>query len=60
MEDSNIFENIQQEYDGPLHANSSMLRKLDELLPKFMELNDYLEELIVAAKNGMLRWKKPA
>lgn len=49
-----------EEYNGPLHANSAMLRKLDELLPIFTELNRYLEELEMALKNGALRWRKPA
>jgi hypothetical protein len=40
----------QDEYNGPLHANSSMLKKLDELIPKFTELDLWFREVILAIK----------
>jgi len=49
----------QLDYDGPLHANSAMLRKLDELFPKFMDLERCLKNLEIALKNGALYLRKP-
>lgn len=48
-----------EDYNGPLHANSSMLRKLDELLPKFVDLDNCMKHLEVILKNGAICWRKP-
>lgn len=59
MEDPEVQDIVQRDYDGPLHANSAMLRKLDELLPKFIDLDNYLNNISIALKNGAIYWRKP-